>query len=120
MQYALVSSEVRLGHNFSKADLYKHAGELLQLAYSKAAKMTKPGSELIATPAGDVRLHFYDVSNKIVTVTLANIKDTVDSIVFVPRGQRVGCLPEGMLAAKANSRSGFKSMFKAADSLTAV
>jgi len=41
MQYALVSSEVHLGHNFSKAHLYKHAEELLRLAYSKAAKMTK-------------------------------------------------------------------------------
>ena len=61
MQYALVSSEVHLGHHFSKADLYKHVEELLQLAYSKAAKMTKPGSALVATPDGNVRLHFYAV-----------------------------------------------------------
>ena len=96
MQYALVSSEVHLGHSFAKADLYKHVDELLQLAYSKAAKMTKPGSALIVTPASNVRLHFYGLSNEIVTATLDN-KAAVDSITFVPRGQGVGCLPEGML-----------------------
>ncbi len=120
MQYALVSSEVHLGHSFAKAALYKHVDELLQLAYSKAAKMTKPGSALIVTPASNVRLHFYGLSNEIVTVTLDNTKAAVDSIIFVPRGQGVGCLPEGMLAAKANTRTGFKWMLKPADQLTAV
>lgn len=44
----------------------------------------------------------------------------MDSITFVPHGQGVGCLPEGMLTAKANTRTGFKWMLKTADQLTAI
>ena len=94
--------------SFTPVAILHHAQQMFKLALQIGLNMFDKG--LIAISADSVKLYVYDDGDAYAIVNTEDISATnISSVIFTPKMVSMGCMPAGLVKAKASSAGGIMS-----------